>query len=221
MEQLHHFERDIDFLRSKISKILSLVSEALENSIKSLEDRNITLANHVLEMDDTIDQINRDIENEVYQIIGRYTPLSKDLRYVIAMIKFSNDLERIGDLACNVAEKTLKVVKENLNFKLTKDLKDMVGSAIKMVKDAVKAFSNRDLELAKEVWKADDLVDDLQVKVIKYVENKVRSDNNFQPELVSIYILLAHDIERIADHATNLCEETVYIETGKDITDLL
>lgn len=221
MEQLHHFEREIDLLKSKISKILSLISESLENSIKSLEDRNVTLANHILEMDDTIDQLNRDIENEIYQIIGRYCPLSKDLRYVIAMMKFSNDLERIGDLACNIAEKTSKVVEENLDFKLTKDLKDMIGSAIKMVKNAVKAFSNRDLELAKEVWKADDLVDDLQVKVIKYVEDKVVKEAAFQSELVSVYILLAHDIERIADHATNLCEETIYIETGKNITDLL
>jgi phosphate transport system protein len=221
MEQLHHFEREIDFLRSKISKMLLLVTESLENSIKSLESRDLNLANRVLEMDDLIDQTNRDIENEVFQIIGRYTPLSKNLRYVIAMIKFSNDLERIGDLACNIAEKTVKVIENNLDFRLTKELKDMVGTAIKMVKEAVKSFSNRDLELAKRIWKEDDIVDDLQVEIIKLVENKVKSDDSFQPELISIYILLAHDIERIADHATNLCEEVIYIETGKNITDVL
>jgi phosphate transport system protein len=221
MEQLHHFEREIDFLRSKISKMLLLVTESLENSIKSLESRDLNLANRVLEMDDLIDQTNRDIENEVFQIIGRYTPLSKNLRYVIAMIKFSNDLERIGDLACNIAEKTVKVIENNLDFRLTKELKDMVGTAIKMVKEAVKSFSNRDLELAKRIWKEDDIVDDLQVEIIKLVENKVKSDDSFQPELISVYILLAHDIERIADHATNLCEEVIYIETGKNITDVL
>ncbi|MDN5337557.1 MAG: phosphate transport system protein [Thermotogaceae bacterium] len=221
MEQLHHFEREIDFLRSKISKMLLLVTESLENSIKSLESRDLNLANRVLEMDDLIDQTNRDIENEVFQIIGRYTPLSKNLRYVIAMIKFSNDLERIGDLACNIAEKTVKVIENNLDFRLTKELKDMVGTAIKMVKEAVKSFSNRDLELAKRIWKEDDIVDDLQVEIIKLVENKVKSDDSFQPELISIYILLAHDIERIADHATNLCEEVIHIETGKNITDVL
>lgn len=221
MEQLHHFEREIDFLRSKISKMLLLVTESLENSIKSLESRDLNLANRVLEMDDLIDQTNRDIENEVFQIIGRYTPLSKNLRYVIAMIKFSNDLERIGDLACNIAEKTVKVIENNLDFRLTKELKDMVGTAIKMVKEAVKSFSNRDLELAKRIWKEDDIVDDLLVEIIKLVENKVKSDDSFQPELISIYILLAHDIERIADHATNLCEEVIYIETGKNITDVL
>ncbi|MDI3471986.1 MAG: phosphate transport system protein [Thermotogaceae bacterium] len=221
MEQLHHFEREIDFLRSKISKMLLLVTESLENSIKSLESRDLNLANRVLEMDDLIDQTNRDTENEVFQIIGRYTPLSKNLRYVIAMIKFSNDLERIGDLACNIAEKTVKVIENNLDFRLTKELKDMVGTAIKMVKEAVKSFSNRDLELAKRIWKEDDIVDDLQVEIIKLVENKVKSDDSFQPELISIYILLAHDIERIADHATNLCEEVIYIETGKNITDVL
>lgn len=221
MEQLHHFEREIDFLRSKISKMLLLVTESLENSIKSLESRDLNLANRVLEMDDLIDQTNRDIENEVFQIIGRYTPLSKNLRYVIAMIKFSNDLERTGDLACNIAEKTVKVIENNLDFRLTKELKDMVGTAIKMVKEAVKSFSNRDLELAKRIWKEDDIVDDLLVEIIKLVENKVKSDDSFQPELISIYILLAHDIERIADHATNLCEEVIYIETGKNITDVL
>jgi len=137
------------------------------------------------------------------------------------MLKFANDLERIGDLACNIVEKTLKVVEENLDFRLTKNLKNMVGLSIKMMQNAVKAFSTRDLELAKDVWESDDLVDDLQVKVIKYVEDKMCSDNGFQPELVSVYILLTHDIERVADHATNLCEETVYIETGKDIIDFL
>lgn len=105
-----HFEYEITLLNSQISKLLTIVLRSFEDSLKSLEDKNINLAQQVLESDYNIDELNHIIEESVYQIVSKFRPTGKDLRYMVSIIKFANNLERIGDLSCNIAEK-LKHVK--------------------------------------------------------------------------------------------------------------
>ncbi|PNR92841.1 phosphate signaling complex protein PhoU [Petrotoga sp. 9PWA.NaAc.5.4] len=216
-----HFENELAQLASEISKLLSLVLRSFENSIKSLEDKNLDLAQKVLDADDQIDKLNLEIENSVYQIVARYRPLGKDLRYAVSMIKFSNNLERIGDLSCNIAEKTEKYADVDLkDIVNTKELKKMFGISLEMIKNAYKAYGERNIEEAIRIWKRDDEVDNLEEEV-RQIAIKKLYDPTFNKELVIPYILLARDIERIADHATNLCEEIIYIEVGKDIKDII
>jgi len=216
-----HFETEMTRLTSEISKLLTAVLRSFENSIKSLEDKNLELAEKVLKADDQIDDLNRQIEDSVYQIVARFRPLAKDLRYAVTMIKFANNLERIGDLSCNIAEKTKTYANVDLkDIANNKEINKMFGLSLEMIKDAYKAFGERNVEEAVKIWKRDDEVDNLEDQVRKIAIKKLR-DETFNKELVIPYILLARDIERVADHATNLCEEIVYIETGKEIEDYL
>jgi len=220
MDITRHFENELLILRADISKLLSLVLESYEMAVKSLEDMNKELAQRVIDLDDKIDEINRRTEDSVYQIIARYNPLAKDLRYSITMVKFANNLERIGDLSCNIAQKTLNFCSNNLKYSLNKSIRKMIGISLDMIKDTFKAFGERDINLAVETWKKDNLIDELEISIGNYVLNSIKEDN-LKQELIIPYILIARDIERIADHATNLCEEIVYIETGKEIDSYL
>ncbi|PNS01804.1 PhoU family transcriptional regulator [Petrotoga miotherma DSM 10691] len=216
-----HFEGEMTRLTSEISKLLTVVLRSFENSIKALEDKNLELAEKVLKADDQIDDLNRQIEESVYQIVARFRPLAKELRYAVTMIKFANNLERIGDLSCNIAEKTKIYAHIDLkDIVNTKEIKKMFGISLEMIKDSYKAFGERNIEEAVKIWKRDDEVDELENQLRQIAVKKLQ-DETFNKELVIPYVLLARDIERIADHATNLCEEIVYIETGKEIEDYL
>ncbi len=216
-----HFETEMTRLTSEISKLLTVVLRSFENSIKALEDKNLELAEKVLKADDQIDDLNRQIEESVYQIVARFRPLAKELRYAVTMIKFANNLERIGDLSCNIAEKTKIYAHIDLkDIVNTKEIKKMFGISLEMIKDSYKAFGERNIEEAVKIWKRDDEVDELENQLRQIAVKKLQ-DETFNKELVIPYVLLARDIERIADHATNLCEEIVYIETGKEIEDYL
>ncbi|HOB16167.1 MAG TPA: phosphate signaling complex protein PhoU [Defluviitoga sp.] len=214
---LTRFEIELTQLKGTLSKLLSEVLKMLEDSISSLKNKDLVLAQKIIASDEEIDELNRQIEESVYQILARFRPMGKDLRYAITMIKLANDLERIGDLSCNIAEKTQQYENYDINEILeTKELKQMLNVAVDMIKGAYKAFEERDVDSAIEIWKRDDIVDALEIEVRKRAINRL-SDPDFSQELVVPYILLARDIERIADHATNLCEELVYIEIGREI----
>ncbi|AMW33385.2 phosphate signaling complex protein PhoU [Fervidobacterium islandicum] len=172
------------------------------------------MSKKILDLDDEIDNINREIENLVLDIIARFNPLGKDLRYTIAAMKLANNLERIGDHACNFAEKTLWISENLPEFKPSNLVKQMFGEVINMLQKTVLAFSRRDIELAKETWKMDDIIDDLDKKVTNDVEG-------FEPHTLVLNVLFARDLERVADHLTNICEEIVFIETGKELKNLL
>ncbi|MCD6550710.1 phosphate signaling complex protein PhoU [Thermotoga sp.] len=215
-----HFEKELTLLKSNVSKMLFLVSESLNDAIKSLETMNTVLAKKVLESDEAIDDLNREIEEEAYQIIARYNPILKQLRYIITILKFSNDLERIGDLSCNIAEKCLYLSEKKINFEMLKELKDMFGSTLKVVQDSFKAFVEEDLDAAFKLWKFDDLIDEMEKRIRELVVEKIKKDG-IPAELALVYILVARDLERMGDHANNLCEEAIYIATGKNMKEFL
>ncbi|ANQ53054.1 MULTISPECIES: phosphate signaling complex protein PhoU [Thermosipho] len=212
METLH-FEREYALLKADISKMLSFVSKSFESSIDSLEFLDVNLANKVIEDDDAIDLLNREIEEKIYEIIARYNPKAKDLRYVITMIKFSNNLERIADLSCNIAEKVLDVTKKGIKYRIIKEIKEMFGVALKMLHDTFLAFSTKDVKLLKKIWERD--------KELDRIEIEIREKSKLEEKDIMITnILIARDLERIGDHLNNLCEEIVYIETGKELKEL-
>jgi len=215
-----HFEKELMLLRSDISRLLALVLESFEMSVRSCEDADVKLAEAVIALDDQIDEINRKVEESVYRIVARYHPMGKELRYVITMIKFSNNLERIGDLSVNIAEKELLLRKKQISYKPPKELKQMIGLSIQMIKDAFTAFIEKDQKKALAVWKKDDVIDQLDRDIDHFVMDMMKK-KGFDRPLVPIYLLLARDVERIADHATNLCEELLYIETGLSMSQII
>ncbi|MGC9772018.1 phosphate uptake regulator, PhoU [Fervidobacterium changbaicum] len=213
-DERHHFEKEFSMLRAELSKMVSLVTDSIEMASVAFENLDRSMSKKILDLDDEIDNINREIENLVLDIIARFNPLGKDLRYTIAAMKLANNLERIGDHACNFAEKTLWISENLPEFKPSNLVKQMFGEVINMLQKTVLAFSRRDIELAKETWKMDDIIDDLDKKVTNDVER-------FEPHTLVLNVLFARDLERVADHLTNICEEIVFIETGKELKNLL
>lgn len=214
VEMRHHFEKEFSLLRAELVKMVSLVSDSVDISSKAFENLDKSLAIKVIELDDEIDNLNREIENLVYDIIARFNPLGKDLRYVVAAMKLSNNLERIADHSCNFAERTIWIVEHLPDFKPSMLVKEMFGVVIGMLQKTVIAFSKRDVNLAIEIWKMDDVVDNLDRRITNEVDN-------IEPHSLVLYILFSRDLERIADHLTNVCEEIVFIETGKELKSFL
>ncbi|APT75348.1 PhoU family transcriptional regulator [Marinitoga sp. 1135] len=216
MKNIHHFENEILILKADISKMLSLILESFNMSIKALEGNDKMLAKRVLDLDDKIDNLNRKIEEEVYQLIARYNPLAKELRYIITMIKFSNNLERIGDLSCNIAQKTFEFEELNEHAKLNENMLKMIGLSLEMLKEVFRAFNERNIELAIEIWKKDNIIDELEIENRKNILEDFKNGKYDERSIIP-YVLIARDIERISDQVTNLCEEIVYIEKGEEI----
>ncbi|ODN30404.1 phosphate signaling complex protein PhoU [Fervidobacterium thailandense] len=214
MTERHHFEKEYSLLRAELVKMVSLVSDSIDMASKAFETLDRNLAQRVIDLDNEIDNLNREIENIVYDIIARFNPLGKDLRYVVAAIKLANNLERIADHACNFAEKTIWIAQNLPSFTPSQTLKEMFGRVIQMLQNTVIAFSRRDINVAIETWKMDDIIDDLDRKVTSDVENK-------DPHELVLNVLFSRDLERVADHLTNLCEEIVFIETGRELRELI
>lgn len=214
VDQSHHFEKEYSILRAELVKMVSLVSDSMEMSSNAFENLDRSLAKKILELDDEIDNLDREIEDLVYNIIARFNPLGKDLRYVITAMKFATNLERIGDHACNFAEKIIWVSENVPDFKSSQLIKEMFGNVITMLERTVAAFSKRDVNLAIETWKMDDIIDDLDRRVIREVEG-------IDPHVLVMNVLFSRDLERVADHLTNLCEEIVFIETGKELKEFI
>lgn len=214
VEIRHHFEKEFSLLRAELVKMVSLVSDSVEMASKAFENTDKNLAKKVIEFDDEIDNLNREIENLVYEIIARFNPLGKDLRYVVTAMKLANNLERIADHSCNFAERTIWIAENLPDFLPSSLVKEMFGVVISMLQKTVIAFSKRDIDLAIQTWRMDDIVDNLDKKITTEIEN-------VEPHTLVLYVLFSRDLERIADHLTNVCEEIVFIETGKELVSLL
>ncbi|MFW6120225.1 MAG: phosphate signaling complex protein PhoU [Petrotogales bacterium] len=216
-EKFHHLETHFNKLKSMISDMIENVRKSLVNSVRSFETKDTEMANEVINNDYIIDNLQRKIEKEVVSYIGRFQPLAEDLRYAITMVKLVTDLERIGDLASDIAEVTIKY---NHDYELDSQehLKKMTAIVENMVEDALTTYYKRDIELAIDVWKRDDVVDklydDVKEQSIKIL--KVTNDEN-KEEHVFDQIIVARYLERAADHATNLAEEVYYIVLGKNL----
>src|SRR6056297_671912 len=211
-----HYDNQTMLLKAEISKMLSLVLQLYKMAVQSIEDGDERLAKRVMDLDDPIDDLNRKIEETVYEIIARFNPMAKDLRYTITMIKFANNLERMADLAHNIAKKTLKLKKIKEKYDPSRELKEMIGISIDMTKDAFTAIGDRNLDLVKDIFIRDKQVDRLEDQ---FNEKLMESHQNgtISVNLIILYTLMARDVERIADHVKNLCTEIYYIETGDEL----
>ncbi len=211
-----HYENQTLLLKAEISKMLSLVLQLYKMAVQSIEDGDERLAKRVMDLDDPIDDLNRKIEETVYEIIARFTPMAKDLRYVITMIKFANNLERIADLAHNIAKKTLAIKSIREKYDPPRELKEMIGISIDMTKDVFNAFGDKNIDLVKEIFIRDKQVDKLE-NVFNQKLIELNKAGTINAESVILYTLMARDVERIADHVKNLCTEIYYIETGNEL----
>ena len=210
-----HFDEALEQLKEKLLRMSSLVEKIIGSSIKALNDRNADLANQVIGSDDEINMLEIEIDDLCLKLLALHQPQAGDLRFIASTMKITNDLERIGDLAVNIAERTLDLIKVP-PLKIRIDIPKMASAAQGMLKDSLNAFVNKDSRLAQAVCKRDDEVDSLNHEIIMELL-KCTPDNQTTVERVVDLVLVAKNLERIADHSTNICEDVIYLVEGKVI----
>ncbi|MFQ3548230.1 MAG: phosphate signaling complex protein PhoU [Armatimonadota bacterium] len=208
-----HLQREIEKLKKMILFMGAQVEESLRRSVESLINRNLELANQVMGLDEEMDQFEVEIEEECLKILALHQPVAKDLRYVIAVLKINSDLERIGDLAVNIAERAA-YLSTHPPIGLPLDFHGMAEKTKLMLKRSLDALVNLDANLARQVRLSDEEVDSINKQMHSIVIDYIKS--NPQNVSVAIHLLSAsRHLERIADQATNIAEDVIYMVEGE------
>ena len=209
------YHRDLHTLKSDVTGMGDLVSKAIGDAVLSLKNRDVELAQKVIDMDDEVDAVHYKIEDECMRLLALQQPMARDLRLIISVLKMSIDLERMGDLALEIAVIT-KITASVPPVKPLIDIPRMSEICQEMLSNTMKAFENKDVELARATAKRDDEVDSLfdQVRreLISYMIEDPKKITGAQH-----LTFVARYLERIGDHITNLCENVVFMVTGERV----
>ena len=206
---------EIGHLNEMLLKMASLVETAIKNSVKSLVDRDSGLALQVIEKDKEINTWDVKIDEECIRLIALKQPMGKDLRFITTAMKITTDMERIADNAVNIAERSVELNREPI-LKPYIDIPRMSRIAQGMVIDAINAFVNGNTTLAKDVIMRDDQVDDLNSAVCEELMEMMIRDPSTITRVVKVTYVSKY-LERLADHATNIAEDVIYMVEGKII----
>ncbi|HSN88213.1 MAG TPA: phosphate signaling complex protein PhoU [Thermoanaerobaculia bacterium] len=210
-----HLDHELDRVRQMLLRMGGLVEGMVAEATQALLDRNGALCKGVIDGDRAVDQLEMEIDEVCHSLIGRKQPTAIDLRFLVAVMKINSDLERIGDSAVNIAQ-SVEHLNDQPPLKPYIDLPHLSQLVQTMVRQSLDAFVNRDVELATEVCKSDDGVDGLYKQIFRELLTYMIED----PKTVSraLHLLLvSRNLERIADHATNIAEDVVYYVEGRDI----
>jgi phosphate transport system protein len=212
---VRHFEQELEQLKGKLLEMSALVESAIYRSIQGVVEKNQDLAEQVLKNEARINQLEIEVDDMAISLLALQAPLAADLRLVTAAIKINNDLERMGDLSVNIAQSALALMKEPMIRPLI-DIPHIAGLAQGMVRKALDAFVNRDPEMARSVLASDDAVDNM--RTASYHELISFMEKNPQQISQALYLLsTVRNLERIADHATNIAEDVLFLVKGIDV----
>jgi phosphate transport system protein len=209
------FDEELKDLKERLLEMASRAEEQIGLAVRSLKDRQEAMACEVLDKEEAVNRLDIDIDDMAMRLLALRQPMAADLRFITSAMKISSDLERIGDLAVNIAERTLELLKFP-QLKPLIDIPRMAELAQAMVRDALTAFINGDAELARDVCQRDDQVDQLNGQIFRELLTFMMEDASTIPRAVDL-ILVGRHLERIADHATNIGEDVIYMVKGKTI----
>jgi phosphate transport system protein len=210
-----HFDVELDQLRQKLLLMASKVEILINQSVQAIRKRDPAVVETALSMDKEIDRMELEIEDLAISLIARHQPAAGDLRFLIGAIKINNDLERIGDHGLNIAQ-SAAILANGPDVTEFSDIPWMSDLTVSMLKDSLDSFINADPEKAREVCRRDDQVDDLKDKIIQTVLTHMLDKPEFISQGLTL-ILVSRNLERIADLATDISEESIYIHQGKVI----
>lgn len=210
-----HFEIELDQLRTNIIKMGSLVDEQIEFALKSLLESNVELAQLVIDRDKRVDEFDNLIDKQCERIFALTQPVAIDLRLIMSALKINNELERIGDIAVNIAER-VDPLRQNSNLIQRVPLAQMADQARLMVTQAIDSFVNNDPSLARNILMQDDTVDALDREIFHQLVSVMKKDAT-TIEAASHIMILSRHIERLADHATNIAEDVIFLVDAKII----
>jgi phosphate transport system protein len=208
-----HLQREIEKLKKHVLSLCAVVEDHVHKAVRSLLDRDARLAREVEQGDVDVDRREIEVEEDCLKILALYQPVAIDLRMIIAVMKINNDLERIGDLAVNISHKATAFIAEPA-AEIPFDLELMWEKAQGMLRDSVSSFIEMDVELAKNVCTRDGEVDRMKHENRNAIEELIRQKSNLVRPLLRI-LAVSRNLERIADCATNIAEDVIYIVEGK------
>jgi phosphate transport system protein len=208
-----HLQRGLDELRRQLVGQFGIVEEMIQLAVRSLVERRAELADRVIGTDSAVDATDILIEEECLKLLALHQPVAVDLRWLITVIKVNGELERMADLACNIAERAKSLDLHPL-FPVPEELTEMATYATNMVRQALDAFVEGDVRKAAQVIRSDDRVDALNRVVIDHLQELMREDRELIDPAVHCFSASRH-LERIADLAENLAEEVLYLIDGE------
>ncbi|MBI3541439.1 MAG: phosphate signaling complex protein PhoU [Deltaproteobacteria bacterium] len=210
-----HYEEELKELKEAILKMGGIVEEMIARSMKALVEREPRVAEEVIQKDGEVNQLEMDVDGRCLELLALRQPAASDLRFITIGLRASKDLERMGDLSVNIAEQSLELDKEP-QLKPYIDLPQMGLKTQTMVRTALDAFVKRDAKLAKQVCEMDDDVDNLNDRVFLELVRLMQKDSQAVSRGTRL-ILVSRQLERMADHATNIAEEVIFMVEGRDI----
>jgi phosphate transport system protein len=210
-----HFDEELQNVKKALLEIAAMVEDSIVRSLDAMKRKNTKAAEKVLEIDHEIDKREMAIEEQCIELIARHQPVGADLRFLVGVIKINNDLERMGDHAVNIATQVAYLI-DKPRIKNVTNIWSMAREVKEMLKLSVESFMNSDVEKAQEICARDNIVDEMRDEIVRILLTHMLED----PEKIGAAIpllLVAKNLERIADLSTNICEDVIYIAQARVI----
>jgi phosphate transport system protein len=212
---VRHFQEELEQLKARLLEMGGLAEEQVRLAVKGLVERDRDLIDRVLVSDEPLNALHIEIDSRCFTLLALYQPMAVDLRAIVAAVKINTDLERVGDLAVNIAE-AARQYSSHLPVKKLIDIPRMATVAQRMLRDALDAFVRRDTDLAQGVLNEDDTLDALKTQIFRELLTYMLQDPaTIEPALD--LILISRHLERIGDHATNVAEDVIFMVSAKDV----
>jgi len=212
---VRHFQEELEQLKRRLLEMGGLAEEHVRLAIKGLVDRDQALTERVLTGDEPLNALHIEIDNRCFTLLALHQPMAADLRTIVAAVKINTDLERVGDLAVNIAQAATRYATHPPVKKLI-DIPRMATIAQSMLRDALDAFVRRDTALAQRVLDEDDKLDDLKTQIFRELLTYMLQDTSTIEPALDL-ILVSRHLERIGDHATNVAEDVIFMVSAKDV----
>jgi len=210
-----HFEEELSELKQKLLTMGSLVERSLHQSIKALVERDAQLGLQIFDGEEAINLLQIEIDDRAMRLLALQQPMATDLRLIASAVKINNDLERIGDLCVNIVQRVLSLINQPPISPMI-DLPRMAALAEKMLHDGLDAFVNRNVDLARSVLESDDKVDRLRDEIFQELVRFMTSHPDAVQRGIDL-LLISRNIERVAEHATNIADDAIYVVAGRDV----
>jgi phosphate transport system protein len=210
-----HFEDALGTLQERLLAMGGLAEERVREAVTALSERSAALVDHVLSGDEPINDLHIEIDDRCFKLLALHQPMAADLRAIVAAVKINSDLERVGDLAVNIAEAGKRYL-QNPPVQAAVDIPRMGEIAQGMLRDALDAFVRRDTKLAEAVLAEDDELDALKTAVFRELLACMRADPTCIDASLDL-VLVARHLERIGDHATNIAEDVIFMVSARDV----
>jgi len=209
------FEHQLRTLKDKLLLMSHHAEKMIADSMRSLVERRPSVAEEVIKSDDTLDQLEIEIDNLCYEILALEQPVARDLRFITTALKIVRDIERIGDIGVNIAERAAELIHEP-ELKRMIDLPIMADAAQRILKDSLDAFVNSDAELAEKVIRDDQFIDDCYEQIFRELLTYMMEDTKYISRALKV-IFIAKHLERVGDHSSNIAEMVIFLVRGQDV----